>query len=166
MASSSSSSKPRMSFRVFLSFRYEDVRHNFIGHLCTALDQAGIFTYNDIDTEESWMGEDMSTTIAKAIEESRIASIVFSEEYALSWCCLKVLAKIIECKEQKCKEPKDLIVLPVFYKVEPGDLRRWHFEKAVEVHESKLGKDSETVKRWKAALYYAGDLFGWRLGYE
>ncbi|XP_056176195.1 disease resistance protein RUN1-like [Syzygium oleosum] len=148
-SSSASSSMPRMSFRVFLSFRYEDVRHNFIGHLCKALDHAGIFTYNAIDIEESGMGEDMSITIMKAIEESRVAIIVFSEKYTLSSWCLKVLAKIIECKEQK-----DLIVLPVFYKVNPGDVTR---------DASKLGKNLETAKRWKAALYYAGDLFGWRV---
>ncbi|XP_039155293.1 disease resistance protein RUN1 isoform X2 [Eucalyptus grandis] len=30
-------------------------------------------------------------------------------------------------------------------------------------HESKLGKDSEKVKRWKKALYEAGSLSGWEL---
>lgn len=53
----------------------------------------------------------------RVIEESCIAIIIFSEDYASSWRCLEELAKIMECKAQK-----KLIVLLVFYKVEPREV--------------------------------------------
>ncbi|KAK3430826.1 hypothetical protein EUGRSUZ_E02314, partial [Eucalyptus grandis] len=96
----------------------------------------------------------------KAIEESCIAIIVFSENYASSTWCLEEVAKIMECKEQK-----DLIVLPVFYKVDPKEVRggRKSYQKAMANHEFKFGEDSEKVKRWKTALLDAGNLSGWHL---
>ncbi|XP_039174328.1 disease resistance protein RPV1 [Eucalyptus grandis] len=96
----------------------------------------------------------------KAIEESCIAIIVFSEDYASSRWCLEELAKIIECKEQK-----NLIVLPVFYKVDPREVRegRKSYQRSLAKHEFKFGKDYEKVKRWKKALSDAGNLSGWHL---
>ncbi|KAK3431483.1 hypothetical protein EUGRSUZ_E03087, partial [Eucalyptus grandis] len=119
-----------------------DVRHGFLSHLYAALDQNGIYTF--VDSEELRKGEEISPALVRAIEESRIAIIVFSENYASSPWCLEELLKIMECKEQN-----GLIVFPVFYKVEPRE------------HESKLGKNSEKVKRWKKALLDAGNLSGW-----
>ncbi|KAK3416348.1 hypothetical protein EUGRSUZ_H01841 [Eucalyptus grandis] len=96
----------------------------------------------------------------KAIEESQVAIIVFSEDYASSPWCLEEVAKIMECKIQK-----DLIVLPVFYKVEPREVRRGResYGRAMVKHESKFGKESEKVRRWKEALFDAGSLSGWHL---
>ncbi|KAF7852104.1 hypothetical protein BT93_L0500 [Corymbia citriodora subsp. variegata] len=154
----SSSSKPRRNYHVFLSFRGSDVRNNFLGHLYTALDQTGIYTY--IDSEELKKGEQISPMLMKAIEESRIAIVVFSENYASSRWCLEEVAKIMECKAQR-----DLIVLPIFYKVEPREIRgqRKSYGRAMAAHQSKFGKDSEIVKRWKKALFEAGSLSGWDL---
>ncbi|KAI6697682.1 hypothetical protein NL676_017801, partial [Syzygium grande] len=90
--------------------------------------------------------------------ESRIAIIIFSEDYASSRWCLEELATIMECEARK-----ELIVLPVFYKVEPREVRegREAYGRAMAKHEFKFGKDSETVKRWKKALFDAGNLSGW-----
>ncbi|KAK3430982.1 hypothetical protein EUGRSUZ_E02203, partial [Eucalyptus grandis] len=104
-----SSTTPNGIYDVFLSFRGTDLRNNFIGHLYNALDQNGVFTF--IDSEELRKGDQISQALMKAIEESCIAIIVFSDDYASSRWCLEELVKIMECKEQK-----DLIVLPVFYK--------------------------------------------------
>ncbi|KAF7851740.1 hypothetical protein BT93_L2932 [Corymbia citriodora subsp. variegata] len=96
----------------------------------------------------------------KAIEESCIAIIIFSEDYASSSWCLEELAKIMECKEQK-----DLTIVPIFYKVDPREVRegRESYRRALAKQESKFGKDSAKVKRWKKALFYAGNLSGWHL---
>ncbi|XP_048131527.1 disease resistance protein RUN1-like [Rhodamnia argentea] len=96
----------------------------------------------------------------KAIEQSCIAIIVFSENYASSQWCLEEVAKIMECKEQTY-----LTVLPVFYKVDPREVRggRKSYGKALSKHESKFRKDLEKVKRWKKALFDAGSLSGWHL---
>ncbi|KAF8033915.1 hypothetical protein BT93_C0253 [Corymbia citriodora subsp. variegata] len=154
----SSSSESRKSYNVFLSFRGPDVRNNFLNHLYVALNQAGIYTY--IDSEELRKGEQISHALMKAIKESRIAIIIFSEGYASSQWCLEEVAKIMERKERE-----DLMVFPVFYKVEPREVRtpQKSYREAIAKHESKFGKNSEEVERWKKALFDAGNLSGWDL---
>ncbi|XP_048131537.1 TMV resistance protein N-like [Rhodamnia argentea] len=96
--------------------------------------------------------------VMKAIKESRI--IVFYENYASSQWCLTEMAKIMECKEQE-----NITALPVFYKVNPNEVRggRKSNNIAIAKHESKLGKDSKKLKRWKEALLDAGNLSEWHL---
>ncbi|XP_048133486.1 disease resistance protein RUN1-like [Rhodamnia argentea] len=157
MASSSSpSSNLKKYYHVFLSFRGPDVRDSFLSHFYAGLDQRGIHTF--VDSEELRKGEQISPALMKVIEESRIAVIVFTKNYASSPWCLEELAKIMECKEQR-----DLKVFPLFYKVEPREVRtpRKSYRKAMATHESKSGKDSGKVKRWKKALLDAGSLSGW-----
>ncbi|KAF8038547.1 hypothetical protein BT93_B1169 [Corymbia citriodora subsp. variegata] len=153
-----SSSKPKMIYDVFLSFRGTDLRKNFLGHLHKALNHNGIYTF--LDSEELRKGDQITPALMKAIEESRIGIIVFSEDYASSPWCLEELTKIMECKEQR-----DLVVFPVFYKVEPKEVRtpRGSYNEAMVKHDSKFGKDSEKVKRWKKTLFDAGCLSGWHL---
>ncbi|XP_039168710.1 TMV resistance protein N [Eucalyptus grandis] len=153
-----SSSKPEKNYDVFLSFRGADLRNNFIGHLYQALYRIGIYTFRD--SEELKKGDQISPVLMKAIEESCIAIVVFSENYTSSRWCLKELVKIIECKEQK-----NLTVLPVFYKVDPREVRgcKNSYQRALAKHESKFGMESENVKRWKKALSDAGNLSGWHL---
>ncbi|KAM3233069.1 hypothetical protein P3L10_018428 [Capsicum annuum] len=78
-------------------------------------------------------GKHISTELLKAIEESRIAIIIFSEDYASSTWCLEELATIMECVDQK-----EQTAYPVFYNVEPSDLRmkgeKSSFAKALEKH--------------------------------
>ncbi|KAF8035543.1 hypothetical protein BT93_C1543 [Corymbia citriodora subsp. variegata] len=152
----SSSSKPKRGYDIFLSFRGVDVRNNFLGHLYRALDQKGIYTY--IDSEELRKGEQIAPALTKAIEKSHIAIIIFSEDYASSWWCLEEMAKIMDCKKEG-----DLMVFPLFYKVDPREVRtpRERYKKAIVKHQSKFGKDA--VKRWDEALSDAGKLSGWHL---
>ncbi|KAK3430842.1 hypothetical protein EUGRSUZ_E02286, partial [Eucalyptus grandis] len=150
-----SSSKSKKIYDVFLSFRGADSRNNFVSHLYQALHQVGIYTFRD--SEELKKGDEISM-LMKAIEESRIAIIIFSKNYASSRWCLKEVAKIMECKEQN-----NLIVLPVFYKVEPTEVRGG---RALIEHESKFRKDLEEVKSWKQILSNAGSLSGWHLNDE
>ncbi|KAK3430952.1 hypothetical protein EUGRSUZ_E02160 [Eucalyptus grandis] len=151
-----SSSKPKSNYEVFLSFRGTDLRNTFLGHLYKALYHNGIYTF--VDSEELTKGDQTLPALMKAIEESCVAIIVFSKDYASSQWCLEEVKKIMECKKQK-----DLTVLPVFYKVDPREVRRGNksYGKALAKHESKFGKDSEKVKRWKKALFDAGSLSGW-----
>ncbi|XP_048131532.1 disease resistance protein RUN1-like [Rhodamnia argentea] len=151
MASSSKSTGP---YAVFLSFRGTDVRNSFASHLYNALVWNGIHTFRD--NEELRKGQDISMVL-KAIEESRIAIIIFSEDYTSSWWCLEEVAKIMECKNQKY-----LTVLPVFYKVAPREVRegRASYATGLAKHESK---HSEKMERWKRALSDAGNLIGWTL---
>ncbi|CAL9004937.1 unnamed protein product [Prunus brigantina] len=102
-SSPSSSSSP---YDVFLSFRGEDTRTNFTDHLQEALVRKGIRTFID---GELVRGEEISPALVKAIEESRISVIVFSENYSSSRWCLDELVKILQCKQSKQQ-----IVLPFF----------------------------------------------------
>ncbi|KAK3411268.1 hypothetical protein EUGRSUZ_I00029 [Eucalyptus grandis] len=155
-----SSLKPKKIYDVFLSFRGAELRLNFISHLYQALIQNGIHTF--WDSEELKKGDQISM-LMEAIKESCIAVIVFSQDYASSEWCLEEVAKIMECKEQR-----NLTVLPVFYKVDPKEVRegRESYRRALDKHESKFGKDSDKVKRWKEALFNAGSLSGWHLNDE
>ncbi|KAK2632967.1 hypothetical protein EUGRSUZ_L00805, partial [Eucalyptus grandis] len=137
----------KRNYDVFLSFRGTDARHNFLSHLYADLDRNGIHTFKG--SEELQKGEEISPTLMTAIEESSVAIIIFSEDYASSRWCLEELVKIMECKAQK-----DLIVLPVFYKVEPREVRRAMkgYGRAMAMHESDVRKDPEIVKRWKKVL--------------
>ncbi|MCD9560236.1 hypothetical protein HAX54_018740 [Datura stramonium] len=92
-ASSSSSSLLPCTYDVFLSFRGEDVRKNFVDHLYTALQQRGIHTFKDDEKLER--GKSISSSLFKAIEESMIAIIIFSQNYAASSWCLDELGEEI-----------------------------------------------------------------------
>ncbi|KAK3444748.1 hypothetical protein EUGRSUZ_A00810 [Eucalyptus grandis] len=152
------SSDLKANYDVFLSFRGTDVRKSFLSHFYTALAQKGIYSY--VDSEELRKGDCIKPALMKAIEESCIAIIIFSEDYASSPWCLEEVEKIMECKEQR-----GLTVFPVFYKVDPREVRtpRKSYRKAMVKHERKFGRDSEKVKRWKKALLDAGSLSGWDL---
>ncbi|KAM5569604.1 TMV resistance protein N [Rosa sericea] len=145
------------TYHVFLSFRGEDTRNNFTGHLCSALRQNGIDTFMD---DQLRRGEEISPALLQAIEESKISIIVFSKDYASSKWCLDELVKILKCKKSNQQE-----VRPVFYKVDPSDIRnhRGSFGEALANHECKFKVNVEKVQIWKAALKEAANLSGWTL---
>ncbi|XP_049366966.1 TMV resistance protein N-like [Solanum verrucosum] len=124
MASSSSFSSasnsqycPRWKYNVFLSFRGKDTRRNFTSHLYQGLKDRGIFTF--LDDERLEDGDSISEELVKAIEESQVAIIVFSKNYATSRWCLNELVKIMECKEKENGQT----VIPVFCYVDPSHVR-------------------------------------------
>ena len=139
---------------MFLSFRGKDTRNNFIAHLEAAFKQKGINTYIDNALKR---GENISPALLKAIEESRISVIVLSQNYASSSWCLDELATILECKERKGQ-----IVLPVFYKVDPSEVRhqRNSFGEAFVKHEERFKDDQMKVQRWKTTLKEVANLSG------
>ena len=151
-ASSSSFTHQPKKFDVFLSFRGEDTRLGFIGHLYNALCQRGINTFIDDNLQR---GEEISVGLLKVIENSRISIIVFSENYASSKWCLNELVKIVECKK------KDQLVLPVFYNIDPSEVRnqKGKFGEALSKHEEKLKDDK--VQSWREALFEAANISGW-----
>ncbi|KAM3738987.1 hypothetical protein ACB098_09G171800 [Castanea mollissima] len=153
MASSSSFTPQPKNFEVFLSFTGKDTRHGFISHLYHALCQRGIHTFID---DNLTRGEEISMELLKTIENSAASIIVFSENYAFSTWCLDELAKIVECRK------KNQSVRPVFYKVDPSDIRKQkgNFGKALTMHEEKFN-DNKKVQRWREALHEAAGLSGW-----
>ncbi|RVW88913.1 TMV resistance protein N [Vitis vinifera] len=111
MASSGTSSF-QWRWDVFLSFRGEDTRLNFTDHLYSALTRMGIDTFRDDEGLER--GGEIQPSLLKAIEDSMISVVVFSENYAHSKWCLDELDKIMQSSREKGQ-----IVVPVFYHVDP-----------------------------------------------
>ena len=157
-SSSSSSSCPRWNYDVFLSFCGVDTRMNFTNHLYTALKQKGIITFRDDEKLER--GKYISPELLKAIEESKYAIIVLSTNYTSSRWCLTELAKIVECM----KETR-LTVLPVFYHVNPSDVRNQsgNLAEAFAKHEEDTKVNTKDVQAWKAALRDVGHIAGWHV---
>ncbi|KAG7945383.1 hypothetical protein I3843_15G148900 [Carya illinoinensis] len=145
-------------YDAFLSFRGEDTRNTFIAHLHHALLQNGIHTY--IDEDELRRGDEISLALLQAIENSRLSIIVLSENYASSTWCLDELLNILNCKETKQQ-----IVLPIFYHVNPSEVRnqRGNFGEALAVCVGKFNEDVKKVQRWKAALQEVANLAGYEL---
>ncbi|XP_023731175.1 probable disease resistance protein At4g19520 isoform X3 [Lactuca sativa] len=140
------------TYNVFLSFRGEDTRNAFTDHLYDALVRAGIVTFRD--NEEIRRGEELQPEIERAIKESRASVVVFSEKYATSTWCLDELALILQ-QRRECNH----FVLPVFYHVDPSDVRKQTGTFAIEVKASSRWTD-DNVSLWKKALKEVPDLGG------
>ena len=145
----------RFTYDVFLSFRGEDTRYGFTGNLYKALCDRGIHTF--IDDEDLQSGEEITPALVKAIEESRIAIVVLSHNYASSSFCLDELATILDCKN------KGLLVIPVFYKVDPSDVRhqRGSYEEALTNHQRRFKSKKEKLQKWKMTLRQVADFSGY-----
>ena len=94
MQSSSSSFSYKFENDVFLNFWGEDTRHSFTDNLYKALSDWGIHTF--MDEKKLLRGEKITSTLEKAIEESKIFIIMVSESYASSSFCLNELDYILK----------------------------------------------------------------------
>ena len=156
LSSSSSSSSRRWIYDVFLSFRGEDTRNSFTDHLYVALQRSSITTFRD--NEKLERGKSIAPELLKAIEESRFAIVILSRNYASSTWCLDELAKIIRCMKEM-----EMTILPIFYKVDPSNVRnqKGTFAQAFAKHEKCLKGNIEKVQTWRAALNEVANLSGW-----
>ncbi|XP_028786089.1 TMV resistance protein N-like [Neltuma alba] len=164
MASSSSSAPSSQSpkkYDVFISFRGEDTRFNFTSHLHEALRRNQIDTYIDYRLEK---GDEVWPSLEKAIKDSTMSLVIFSENYGSSTWCLKELAKILECS----KNDQGHFVMPVFYKVDPSHVRKrsGSYQKAFEEHKLKRNINEEQLNMWGEALTDAANLSGWHCSFD
>nr|KYP71672.1 TMV resistance protein N [Cajanus cajan] len=111
-------------YDVFLSFRGEDT-----------------LTYIDEQLEK---GDEISPALIKAIKDSHVSVVVFSENYASSKWCLGELIMILDCKKDQGQ-----IVIPIFYDIDPSHVRK------------QTGSYEQAFNKWKAALTEAANLSGW-----
>jgi hypothetical protein len=153
-SSSSSNNTPQEKHEVFISFRSEDTRNNFTSHLNGALKRLDIRTYIDNNLNS---GDEIPTTLVRAIEEAELSVIVFSKNYAASKFCLEELMKILECKKMKGK-----MVVPIFYDVDPTDVRnqRGSYAEAFAKHEKNF-EEKIKVQQWRNGLMEAANYSGW-----
>ncbi|PWA77141.1 TMV resistance protein N [Artemisia annua] len=140
---------------VFINYSFEEIGNSFISHLKRSLIRHGFFTSDHKDLQ---VGQDVCSELLKTIEESEIYVVVFSNNYASSVRSLDELVNIMDCLG-KFEQRK---ILPVFYKVEPSDVRSQEgsFKEAFQAHEANGDIDPKRVQKWKQALKDAGQLSG------
>ncbi|CAN8277068.1 unnamed protein product [Cochlearia groenlandica] len=150
MASSGifSSTRPQ----VFVNFR-GDLRTGFISFLEPALQHEYINVFID---ELELRGRDLQNLFLR-IEASKIALVIFSKDYANSEWCLDELAKIKECMDLG-----NLVVIPIFYKVQPSDLKNREscFGEYFTNLKSKYSNEEERIRKWEEALTSIPQKFG------
>ncbi|KAK4261203.1 hypothetical protein QN277_004235 [Acacia crassicarpa] len=144
------------SHEVFISFREEDTRQGFVSHLHSALRRKGIKTY--MDDHDLERGNEISSTLLQAIKQSKISLIVFSENFASSRWTLDELVTIMSCKRTWGQ-----LVLPIFYRISPSEVKKKRSYSAVFKKHQNLSRSSmkETEQRWTTAMAEAADLAGW-----
>lgn len=157
-ASSSTIASPganRSRYDVFISFRGEDTRYSFTDHLYEALVGAGIRTFRDTDSIHRH--EDLKSQI----ERAKASIVVLSKNYANSTSCLDELLLIMDRRKTFYH-----IVVPVFYHVDPSDVRKQQNSFALKVNTGGDGFHKSVkwtehkVERWKAALTEVANLEG------
>ncbi|CAN1730832.1 Disease resistance protein L6 [Linum perenne] len=161
MKSESDGSSFSIEYEVFLSFRGSDVRQTFADCLHSCLVRSKIRTFRD--EEKLRKGENIGASLIQAITESKIYIPILTQNYASSKWCLQELAKMVDCwKTGGGKEQH--IILPVFYFVDPRDVRHHDsgpYKEAFEQH--CLKHDPQTVLEWKEALQEVGQMKGWHV---
>ncbi|CAJ2663625.1 unnamed protein product [Trifolium pratense] len=157
MASSSSEAVSTVDLKkydVFISFRGDDTRASFTSHLDAALKRSYFETYIDYRIEK---GDQVWAELEKAIKDSTLFLVVFSENYANSTWCLNEIVEIMECHKN------GQVVIPVFYQVDPSHVRKQtgSYGTAFAKHEKQdNNNDHKMIQNWKNALFQAANLSG------
>ncbi|KRH37291.1 hypothetical protein GLYMA_09G057000v4 [Glycine max] len=138
-------------YDVFVSFRGVDIRRGFLSHLIGTFKSKQINAFVDDKLER---GEEIWPSLIEAIQGSSISLIIFSPDYASSRWCLEELVTILECKEKYGQ-----IVIPIFYHIEPTEVRhqRGSYENAFAEHVKKY---KSKVQIWRHAMNKSVDLSG------
>ncbi|XP_043714751.1 disease resistance protein RUN1-like [Telopea speciosissima] len=155
-SSSCSTSGSSSTYDVFLNFRGEETRNNFTGFLHSALEREGINVF--IDSEDLWGGEEIKSSLLKAIQQSKISITVFSKGYADSKWCLMELVEIVRCHRSNGQ-----MILPIFLNVDPRDVRHQtgSFKGSFQKHKKKY--DTKITETSKEALTLVGGITGYDL---
>ena len=103
-------------------------------------------------------GDNISPILLKTIEESEISLIIFSKDYASSPWCMDELVHIMKCKDQY-----DRTVIPIFYNVDPSNVRKQKgsFGDGFAKLKQRFKHNQERVQEWKNALIRSTNLSGW-----
>ncbi|BAU01584.1 TMV resistance protein [Vigna angularis] len=133
--------------------------------ISTNLCGRGIHTF--IDDHHLPRGDQISSELENAIQDSRIFIIVLSQNYASSSFCLNELHYILRFIKHKGR-----LVFPVFYGVDPSHIRHHTgtFREALAHHQNNSYYNWEKFETWKMALHQVANLSGYHFkhgeGYE
>nr|ACU24054.1 unknown [Glycine max] len=153
--------EPNNKYDVFLCLVGPDTRYTFAGNLYNALRRNRINTFFTEDNHHDELllmnGDQISPFALRAIKESNLLIVVLSPNYASSPRNLDEFVAIVRCIKRKKQ-----LLLPVFYKVERGEIMDAIFsgpdQQALCVFEERFGDYKERVNEWKDALL---EVYGW-----
>ncbi|KAH1068665.1 hypothetical protein GYH30_006306 [Glycine max] len=143
---------PQIKYDVFVNFRGDDIRRDFLGHLTKELRRKQIHAFVD---DKLKTGDELWPSFVEAIQGSLISLTILSENYASSSWSLNELVTILECREKYNR-----IVIPVFYKVYPTDVRHQNGSYKSDFAEHEKKYNLATVQNWRHALSKAANLSG------
>jgi hypothetical protein len=152
MSSFISSSSRSHKSDVFLSYHDKEACKSFASDLYSALTRAGLVVY--INHNNLTSGDQ---TNFSAIKASRSSIIIFSSNFDASRWFLEELEQILDCGRSIGQ-----VVLPVFYAVDPSDVRRQIgiFGKAFEDLIAQRILTNNELTRYKEALIEASSIAG------
>ena len=140
-------------YDVFINHRGPDVKKAFVAHLYEALSSRGIRAF--LDAEDIGYAVPVFEEIDKALKGACVHVAIFSKGYAESIYCLEELCAMLKSKRR---------IIPVFYDVEAGNLRRPEdgpYQEAFKKHQ-KRGR-TEKIPIWKEALHKVADYRAFRM---
>ncbi|XP_039172388.1 disease resistance protein RUN1-like [Eucalyptus grandis] len=144
-------------YDVFLSFNGSDTRKTFTDHLYHSLFKVGTVPFCVFRDENSILiGEEFGSKILDAIVRSKISIPVISENYASSKWCLRELIHIMNYKKSASH-----VVLPIFYKVAPSEVRHLKGNFGNAFHSSRERFDEKDIQEGQQALNEVSYLNGW-----
>eukprot|EP00253_Pinus_taeda_P019533 PITA_19533 len=172
-SASSSASTSLSCYQVFISHRGPDVKDTFASHLYRRLHDRGLSVF--LDREELEEGHKFSSQIEQAIGGASVQIAIFSERYAeSSWC----LNELVFMKNAKATNPQGVTILPIFFKVDPSEVRYTetkgrYFEALQKLQDKRITDpqtgvkkprySSDTIQNWRTTLSYVADLSGFEL---
>eukprot|EP00253_Pinus_taeda_P021676 PITA_21676 len=159
-ASTSAAANPNniQCYDVFINHRGTDVKETFAKDLYKRLDSEGLSVF--LDRPELEAEETFSSQIENAITTASVQVAIFSPGYAESEGCLNKLLSMLDTLQRGAK------VIPVFYEVEPSDLRKAQSNGGIygkAFCERNPPGDAGTIKKWKDALCRSADISGLEL---
>ncbi|KAH9289020.1 hypothetical protein KI387_033137, partial [Taxus chinensis] len=147
-ASASSSKRTTQApYDVFINHRGTDVKHTLASAIYRTLHPLGLRVFLDVEVLE--LGDVIPVHIQDAMRTSFLHIAIFSSNYAQSPWCLAELSFILRTGSR---------VIPVFYDVEPADLRwacqgKGIYATAFSLHQANDRYTSEKLEEWKMALH-------------
>lgn len=141
-------------YHVYMSFCGQDVRKSFLSHFLKVLNRKSIITFVD---NEMGVRQPANALHTQEMRESRISIVMISEKYASSTWLLNELEEITKCKEELGQK-----LIPIFYNVEPSDVRKQTGEFGMRFSETcnRKTEDVKQVQRWRQALTHIATLSG------
>ncbi|GLJ27757.1 hypothetical protein SUGI_0544750 [Cryptomeria japonica] len=142
-------------YHVFINHRGPDVKKTLASLIYHALDTHGLRVF--LDEQELQVGDSLNPAFRSAIRSASAHIAIFSKTYAQSPWCLDELLWMSD------SDPAFTKIIPIFYDIEPSELR--HVEKgayatAFEEHRKKQRYTNERVESWINALKKVSSISG------